>query len=227
VPLLVDLSTTGFADVPLAACLACSAVLWSRYLSGGYAGSPVMAMYVTGGLILIKKEGILLAGLVLIGVWSATALRSGALRAAILGAKSVGAALVIGGPWLWFAHWHPMPSADFLPITFDVFVTNIERLSFTAWWFGVLALAPGVLGLVWPLLAVVAIVHVAELRRPEVAMLAVICLGALILNLVVFVFSSWTPYTEHVRNALDRLILQITPVGVLLAGEMLAADSGK
>jgi hypothetical protein len=221
-PALVFVSTTGYADLPLAALFTAAALFALEALEGAGRRSETIAAALAASLALVKREGALLGAELVVLLAVALALRHGVGRAARFLAAAVPVALVVAGPWFLFAARHDLVGKDFLPVSVGTLWANVDRLPALAVMLADVLVRPGVFGFLWPAVALTGALRWRGWRRPGARFLGALILAALAVDAGVFVFSGVNPYTVHVISALDRLVLHAAPVAVLLAGLLLA-----
>lgn len=217
VPLLTRNAALGYVDVPVAMYAGAAnlhLVLWWRYRR---IPDVVLMGLLVGGAIWTKKEGLGIAGLLLLVFIAAEAshrdvrpherIRNMAL--------ACGAAVLLPLPWLIFSRVVRPIGGDFLPLTPAVFVANTGRIPHI--------LLSNVLELLnvvhWSVLWVMLTgLLVLAIRRLTVCgrLLLLLLVGHLVVYNMAYVFSNWEPYTAHIDTSLARLVLQIVPLGLLL-----------
>lgn len=219
-PFLVEMSITGYADVPLAALFGVAAAFGAEYIRQPTAQSRYLTIILAASMILMKKEGLILA--VLLGAFLCAALLLTGTRQAVkefVIRYAVGL-LIIGGPWLLFALSHGYKGKDFLPITLSVFLENKSRLPRLVGYMCRLLQTFELFGYVWPVVVIFALARVSQWKRGEVIFLGLLCSAPLAIEVPLYVFSSWNPYMNHAYTSMNRLILHLLPVGVLLVGHL-------
>src|SRR5262249_21975249 len=126
-PLLFNLSKTGYADIPLAAMAGAAAVYGADFLRRRTSSSAWLMSLFTGFAILIKKEGALIAVVMLIAMTLVLLFSrklSDVLKFLLTAAFLV---LLIAGPWFLFLMIHKIQGGDFAPITVAVLTANWKR----------------------------------------------------------------------------------------------------
>jgi hypothetical protein len=124
-------------------------------------------------------------------------------------------ALVVLVAWRIFLQALGVPgSPDYLPVNPSTFWTHVNRLPELLGWTAGQMRALGVWGLLWPALAFSTILP-ARGRLRQHLVLTVLVIAPLVPDVMVFVFSAWTPYLSHVESALPRLMEQVAPLAVL------------
>jgi hypothetical protein len=164
-------------------------------------------------MVWTKQEGIVLAACVLL-LASLKALRSPKRELVFL----ILPIILVYSSWrLYLRLVQALPEGDFMPFSLTTLIENRDRIGVTIsamlvemriwdrWgglWIGLII----ILGLV------------AISRRPhQLVIVAAIALPLMVYSNV-FVFSRWSPVSAHIDTSLSRLLLQVTPVVVLLIG---------
>jgi hypothetical protein len=78
-------------------------------------------------------------------------------------------------------------------------------------------------GFVWVLVAAAA-VRLPPLREEGRAFLLGLVAAHLLALTIIFTFSRWDPYMDHVKSAIDRLVFQVLPMGLLFVGTSVRID---
>jgi hypothetical protein len=218
-PRLERSASSAFADVPLAFFALVTFVFLLRWMETRRTGDLVVAG-VFGGLIgWTKNEGLLLlalAGLALVA-WTIPRLWRGTeprwpLVLALLSFAGLSALAV--APWLAYRAVHHVGSYVFLPLTSALLQANADRLLIAAQAILIRMFAPTyitVWNFVWPLAVITVLLNWRRLRSPMAYGLWVIG-GYLLLVSFGYVFSSFDPVSEHIRNSIDRLMTQVVPL---------------
>lgn len=220
VPALALQAPGGNADVPLALYgggASLYLLLWRR-LRRPIDG--VIMGLLAGGAIWTKKEGSIIAALVLlVFVVGEAGRRDLPAPARLIGVtRAIVAAAVLSLPWLLFMRVaHPL-GRDFLPLTPAVFLAHAGRLPHIAALFGLQMLDVENWSALWVALAGALFVFGRRLSASGWLLLLVLCaqIGAYMTS---FVFSDWQPYIAHVQTSVDRLLIQAAPLAVLVLVE--------
>lgn len=224
IPALPMQAAGGDADVPLAMYgggAALYLLLWWRLRCPADA---VLCALLAGGAAWTKKEGLAIAALVLLASAAGEAVRRRDgiwVRTRHVAIMTLAAALFTL-PWLLFT-WSEHPSGrDFLPMTAVTLVTHIGRAPHI-----VLSVALQMLdfanwSLLWPAVAALSILCLVR-RSPGAFGLMLLLLLQIGVYGLAFAFSSWQPYTAHVQTSLDRLLVQATPLALLVVVECASA----
>ena len=205
-------ATSGYADFPLAIMFLCAGIHCIEYWRTGAATAIRLASASAMFLPFIKAEGAVLFLCVVLAVLPK-----------IVQGRNWWAGLWITAPGLavW-AGWvvflkvtHTDTKGDFLPVTWDTFAANYDRIRVLA------SLASQELvdwrrwGLLWPLTGLAAITLFKKQRIEWYPGWATVILP-LVIYPSVFVFSAWgSDITVHVQSALWRLYLQVAPSAVV------------
>ncbi len=235
VPALAAQAAGGDADVPLAMYAGGSALyllLWWRLRRP--ADALLMGL-LAGGALWTKKEGLPVAALLLTAYLTREALRAaGPSGGHTVSSREKGACAAWGPlgvlatsavfplPWLLFCRAVRPLGRDFLPLTPSVFLAHIDRLPHILALFALQTLDFANWSLLWVLLAV-ALPLAARRFPPPGRGLLLLLLGQIGVYALSFVFSDWQPYTAHVQTSLDRLLVQATPLALLLLVESIHA----
>lgn len=221
IPALALQAPGGNADVPLALYgggASLYLLLWQR-LRRPIDG--VIMGLLAGGAIWTKKEGSIIAALVLLVFIAGEVCRRDrpAPERLMSVTRALAATAILSLPWLLFTHVaHPL-GRDFLPLTPAVFLAHAGRLPHIAAMFGLQMLDVGNWSALWVALAGALFVFGRRLSASGWLLLFVLCaqIGAYITS---FVFSDWQPYTAHVQTSVDRLLIQAAPLAVLVLVEV-------
>ncbi len=217
-PFLFTHARTGYADIPLAAMSCAAAAYGADYLRKKTSSSLSLWLLFTAFAMLIKKEGTLI-GVIMIIAMSITlifARKSRDLPRILL--KVICIISVIAGPWFLFLLVHKIPGGDFAPLSWEVFTANFRRF------IEVITYLPNLLsdkllyGRLWLIASITVLIGAPRWNRPQVIFLGLICFGYLTAISAIFIFSAWQPYWTHVESSITRLIIHVTPIAVLFAG---------
>ncbi len=209
----------GYADMPLAACVAAvvAAALRRKATPGGWR-QPLP--WLIGSLTTVKAEGTLLAavasGAVVLGwLFEPPPARGRSLRAQWSGALVV-ATLI--GAHLAYLRWLGVRDTTFAPLDLahiarvPMLIEPLAKLSFG------LMFDPATWGLFWPafLLATVALRIRGERRLFRIALAVLV---AIAIYSSIFLFTNWD-LALHVEGSYDRLLAQLAPAAavVILGG---------
>jgi hypothetical protein len=209
---------SGYADVPLAASVFGAIAFAYLGLRTGTRDYIVLSALLLSVAVWTKREGLLLAGYVLVAVVIATIVRN-RQSASSPAVQAVGwlvllPALVLG-PWEWLHRSVGAPDGDFLPISLETLSAHVSRVPTVALLLARELTLLGHWALLWPVFAVTVLLSIRRLRDVSEQFLLGAVLVPLSLYVFVFVFSSWTDFTEHVGTALPRLIIPLAPVALL------------
>jgi 4-amino-4-deoxy-L-arabinose transferase-like glycosyltransferase len=220
VPYVLRIASYGYADVPVALYMGAAALyllLWWRL----HQVEDLLLMgLLAGAAMWTKKEGVLVALVLLCACVIGEVVRGRApLRSRVLHIPWVGIAAVgLPLPWLIFTQTvHPV-SSDFQPVTLAVFLTNAPHLPRILDLFVQQTVVVERWSLFWVSLAVVILFAGPRLSRCGRALLMLL-LAQLGLYLLVYLFSSWPSYEVHIQTSLSRLMLQATPLALLVIVE--------
>jgi hypothetical protein len=227
VPDLAHWAAMGYADVPLAMYAGAAALYLLLWWRQRRLVDTLLMGLLAGGAAWTKKEGMTIAALLVLVYAGGELLRRDARVAARLwsSVRVVLAALVVPLPWLLFkAITNPIGS-DYRPLTPAVFITHMDRLPTIVLLVGREMLDLPHWSFFWVALAGLLVLTVWWLS-PCGRGLLVLLLGQVgVLCTLPYVFSDWRPYTEHIHRSADRLLVQATPLALLLCVEAVDALS--
>jgi hypothetical protein len=132
---------------------------------------------------------------------------------------------VVPLPWLLFTATTDPIGSDYWPLTPAVFITHVGRLPTIVLFVGREMLDLPHWSLFWVALAGLSMVTVRWLSPSGRGLLALLLAQVGILCTLPYVFSDWQPYTEHIHRSADRLLVQATPLALLLFVEAVDALS--
>jgi len=124
--------------------------------------------------------------------------------------------LIICGWRFYLGAMHAPQSTDFLPVNLETFSSHLDRI---------LPLLSALLAefrnlptwsLFWFVVAVGVAYLLGQLRNPGALVLLTALIVPIVLYLLIYVFSSWPNYLEHVGLSISRLLLHVAPVGFLI-----------
>lgn len=199
-----------FADVQLACFALIAAVYLIQWLQGGPPGALAIATLGAGLMAWTKREGLVL----LLAICLATLLINLNRRRAWLGAGAfaLGAAL-ISGPWWALISFNHVVNAAFMPITLTNFFDNLDRLPTIAILERDNLLNSG-WNLIWPMSIVVGLLTWRQARRSMELLPATGALYILITG-VMYMFSDFVPYDQHIISSVNRLTTHVVPLVVV------------
>ena len=124
--------------------------------------------------------------------------------------------LIICGWRFYLAAMHAPQSADFLPMNLETFSSHLDRIPplFSALWAEFHNLPTW--SLFWLVVAVGVAYLLGQMRKPGIPVLLTALFVPIVLYLLIYVFSSWPNYLEHVGLSISRLLLHVAPVGFLI-----------
>jgi hypothetical protein len=210
----------GYCDVPLAAAVLGSSAFAARGLRTGARRDFVMAALLSSSAVWTKREGVLFAAYLAIAViliqWLRARREGEWIGPGLLttGWLALGPAVVIA-PWWALLAWHGVPDPDFVGFSVEHLRANLDRVPVIAASLARELVRPGHWGLLWPAFGL-GLLASAPRVRDEAEWLVP---GAVILAMGAygcsFIFSAWTPFTEHVGTALPRLLIPLAPLALL------------
>ncbi len=204
---------SGYADFPLGIYYLAAIAYAVEYAVSGSRGALGLAAALGAALPWVKQEGVLAwAGLCAVAF---VATRCGRRFADLAALVAPGAAVFLA--WRIFLVRADTPSgAAFLPFALPTLLANSTRLPAIG-----MALVEELgrwihWSYLWPA-TLLAIVSAWPTQRRRVSLLLTLAvLVPLGLSSAAYVMSAWTPFEVHVESSLPRLVLQVTPVAVLL-----------
>jgi hypothetical protein len=212
--LLAGLAGIVFAEMPLALFTAIAGLYLLKWLEGGSAGALLVASLGAGLALWTKKEGVLLLAAFCVAALATNFARRRAWQGA--GALVLGAAL-LAGPWWAFTALNGIVNRSFLPITPDTFQANTGRLPTIAQ-LELNSLLNGWWSYIWPLAALVAVLTLFAGKHSPAARDKLLLMTAMLyvpLAGLIYVFSDFVPYEQHVLSSIDRLLAPIAPLLVV------------
>lgn len=220
VPRVTRAAPTGLADLPLAAFVLASFLLAAETLAGEEQRAPLPLLGLLAGLLPWMKDegwlwlallgGVLAAGL-LVKVRRGEARSSGALLA--LGAF-LAMAVPVSAAWQLFLASRGTIRYVFLPVTLETLARNGHRLPEIAGRLTRASLDPA-WNFVWPLVGLALLAGGRKALSRPYGWLSVPVVLFVALAGLSYVFSGFEPYEPHLRNSVDRLLLQALPLALL------------
>lgn len=216
-PAFWDNALQAFADLPAALFLLAGAWFvyrWfdhERRLQDMILGGTMLAL-----AMWVKREGLVVwsTGAVVMAGWTVyTSIRQRSLRWRPLCAYLVPAGALL--PW-WLAVAHGgVPDRDFVPLTVTWVLDHADRVPvLMEMLVAQLALVP-MWGIAWILIGAGVVLRPPVRSAGRRFLLAAVLAHTIVLTLI-YTFSSWTPYTDHVNASIMRVMFQVFPVGLLL-----------
>jgi len=208
-------ASSGYADFPLAVCYLAAVVFLLGHEERGWMEDLRVAGLCAALLFWIKQDGLVLWGW--FALLSGVALWRRARRSWLLWICLPGA--VLFAAWrLFLWHTHAVLGSAFLPLRMQTLWTNASRMGtillelakeLTAWprW-----------GFFWPVLglALLSAAFAPRDRRRLLALVAGLVVLPIATDSFIYVFSAWSPFTDHLRTSLPRLLVQVSLPAVLL-----------
>lgn len=212
IPHMRNIAVLNYADIPLALFYMIAIVYFFLYLRSNKSLYKYLSFFAAANLFWVKKEGIILFIIYLVGFF----IFRGNYKK---NKNDYFLFLVLSLPsllWYFFLFINKVPSIDFVTPSYNYLVANMNRffelpvymrrlLKFSPHW-----------GYFWPVLFVLMIIKYRFLKERSNQYFVYSVVLPLIIYPFIFVFSTWQPYYEHVRTALDRLILQVFPTAFIL-----------
>jgi 4-amino-4-deoxy-L-arabinose transferase-like glycosyltransferase len=222
--LLAGLAGIVFAEMPLVLFTAIASLYLLKWLEGGSAGALLIASLGAGLTLWTKKEGVLLISALCVAALATNFAKRRAWQG--VGALGLGAAL-IAGPWWAFTALNNIVNKSFLHITLDTFQANIGRLPTIAQ-LEQNSLLNASWSYIWPLAGIVAVLTLFGRKRrhpPAGTLLLVTALLYIPLAGLIYVFSDFVPYEQHVLSSIDRVLAPIAPLLVVWVALQMNAPS--
>jgi len=213
-------AASGYADVPLAATLGGAVCFAHRGFRTGDSSSFALSGMLAAVAAWTKTEGLLLGtalgSLAMAAAWwwrgqsPAVNVR---LRDAV---KVLWIPLVCAFPWLVLQWLYGTAGPDFVPMSADVLAQGIGRTPVILGSFVRELIRPGHWALVWPcwLAAGALVLWQRDVELADGFLFAVVGVS-LVLYAAVFSMSAWTDVTEHIRWALPRLLVPLSPIALM------------
>jgi len=218
IPHLRNIAVLNYADIPLALYYNVSVVYFFLYLRFKKSSYKYLSIFAAANLFWIKKEGFILYVIYLLGFLIFNHIR---------GQKNYLFLLLSAIPclfWYFFLFVNQVTSIDFVTPSYSFLINNINRFTEIPVYTRRLLKYPPHWGLFWPVLLVIMILRYRFIRDKSKVYLAYSVILPLIIYPCLFVFSTWQPYYEHVRTALDRLILQVFPTAFVFFAIIFTPD---
>ena len=222
--ILINYSTTGYADVSLAAVYGGAAIFGVDYLCRRDQCSQYLCIILAGCAALVKNEGALLLILMIFFMCLTLLLSDGIRQVWSFIKKNVVIVAIIIGPYLLSRITIPFYKQEVFSFpSIHLFLQNRSRIS---------ELFPHLLriltdfntqGLIWIVTGIFLLASIGYWKQSSVIFLAGVCTSYLILICFSYVFSRWPDYISHVQSSLDRLVIHVAPVAALLIGHLWAA----
>jgi hypothetical protein len=220
VPAMVNLGTTGYAEIPLSAAITAALSCAALGLS-----SRQPAMFVLAGAFgaiaaWTKTEGLLLALYLGSAVLLSSRLCNRGRGTSVLSLKAMSAVLWIpvaaSVPWFVMQYFYGITEPDFPSILPSVALAHLDRLPEIVTLVLRALLTPGQWGLLWPAFAAACVLAV---WRRDADHLAVLSAGAVLVPLaaytLIYLFSAWDNVGDHVRTSIDRLLTPLASAALI------------
>jgi len=216
VPATLATAGQGQADLPLAAFLLAGGGLLCRWFQDrGRTRDLLLAGLLLTLAIWVKREGLVVwaAAAAALALWS---LRESARRRRLVWTPGLAhlapAALLV--PWLVDVSRHHLVDRSYARSGVTWLAQHADRLPALTYALGAELAAFATWGALWVLVGAAALLN-PPLRSASRAVLLWL-IGAQFLSLpLIYTFSTWVPYTDHVSSSIPRLVFQVMPLGVL------------
>ena len=227
VPDLTHWAAMGYADVPLAMYAGAASLYLLLWWRQRRLVDALLMGLLAGAAVWTKKEGMVIAALLVLVHAGGEVLRRDARVGARLcsSVQAILAALAVPLPWLLFKATTDPIGVDYRPLTPAWFLAHLGRLPTIVVLVGREMLDLPHWSLFWVALAGLPVVTVWWLSACGRGLLALLLGQVGILYTLPFVFSAWQPYTEHIHLSADRLLVQAAPLALLLFVETVDALS--
>ena len=222
--ILINYSTTGYADVPLATIFGGAAVFSVDYICRRDKHSQDLCIILAGCAALVKNEGTLLLILLIFFMCLTLLLSDGIRPSWSFIKKSIVIIAIIIGPYLLSRITIPFYRQEVYSFpSIQILLQNRSRIG---------EVFPHLLriltdfntqGLIWIVTGIFLLASIAHWKRSVVIFLAGVCASYLIVICFSYVFSRWPDYISHVQSSMDRLVIHVAPVAALLTGHLWAA----
>jgi len=217
IPALWSFAGQGMADLPLAVFVLAGGGLVATWLERpGSLRQLVLGALLLAMAVWVKREGLMAwaAAGVAVGVWALMA----SVRARRLAWRPVAgylAPVLVLVPWLADLALHHVVDRNYARLSLGWLVQHGHRLPVLAHaLLAELTRLPN-WGLAWVLVAA-ALVLSPPLRSSARGFLLWVVAAHLLSLPLIYTFSTWVPYTDHVASSIDRLVFQVLPLALLL-----------
>jgi hypothetical protein len=202
----------AYADLPLGFFYLGAVVYLIRYLRDGARFSLVMFSALAAALPWIKRDGMIL--------WGILAMASGII---LWRRKNLAAALlsflpgicVIAAWSVFLASVHAPLATGFVPATANALVANSGRIGSILHALATEMFETSRWSLFWPAVALSFACSAWRQRSEHVLLLATVIILPIGLYSGTYIFSGWSSYLVHIERSLPRLLMQVTPVAWL------------
>lgn len=220
-PTLTLLAGQVIADVPYAVYALLTACALLEWVKDGERGSFLIAVCGAACLPWMKREGLIfvfaLCAAALLVAHRERRARSGALACALA------AALVAGG-WTLFLAAQGTGNTDFMPLTLDTLISNLNRLPTVALYF-VTSLASFEWSFVWVLVALIAVLQLCARRTVPGDLFLLAPLLYLGMMAASYLYSAFVPFENHLLSSGYRLVAQVTPLCLVWLASQTSIDT--
>jgi 4-amino-4-deoxy-L-arabinose transferase-like glycosyltransferase len=219
VPRVTRGAPVGLADLPMAALVLVSFLLTAETLDGGEQGDSLPLLALLAGLLpWLKDEGwlwlALLAGVVAFGLFARFRRGESRLsRVALAFTLFLAIAASVSAAWQLFLASRGTIRYVFLPLTLETLARNSGRLPEIARSLVKTSLDPA-WNFVWPLVGLVLLVARRRALTRRDGWLVVPVVAFVSLGSLSYAFSRFEPFEAHLRNSVDRLLLQALPLAL-------------
>jgi dolichyl-phosphate-mannose-protein mannosyltransferase len=216
VPATWVMAGQGLADLPLAVFLLAGGGLAARWFEDR---SRIRDLLLAGLLLTlavwVKREGLLAwaAAAAAVALWS---LGASLRRRRLVWAPTLAylAPALVLVPWLVEVSRHHLVDRSYARFGFAWLAQHADRLPAVVQTLGAELATFASWGVLWLLVAAAAVLK-PPLRSPSRALLLWLMAAQLLSLPLIYTFSTWVPYTDHVMASIPRLVFQVMPLAVL------------
>ncbi len=210
-------ATSGYADFPLGVAYLGAGVYLLSYARTQQ--TRVLGLVGEMSILLVwtKAEGAILLGCIgavlCFYLWRTKAAKRDTWITAAALALLPG--VLVYGAWRVFLTMNQTaPAGEFLPVSAETLAANIGRVNLIAAHWRGMSTNWGTWGVFWPFLLGACLLIALRPRGIPRGMLALLVLPLAVYS-ASFIFSAWGDPADHIASALDRLALQVAPLGAL------------
>ncbi len=224
VPAFWTNATRAYADLPLALFLLGGAWLVSRWLAQRDLRDVILGGALLAFGVWVKRDGIMVwaAAATAVTAWTlACAIRSRTVNWRPLIGYVAPALAVL--PWWATVAWYHIVDPSYAPVAVPWLVHHIDRVSALLHALAEQLLLESSWGFVWVLVAAGVVLRPPTRHAPRALLLWAVVVHLLSLTMI-YTFSTWDPYMNHVNSSIDRLVFQVFPLGLLILSTAIRGD---
>lgn len=224
VPAFWTNATRAYADLPLALFLLGGGGLVASWFARGRLTDLILGGAMLAFGMWVKRDGIMVwaAAATAVMVWTITSsIRLHRITWRPLVGYLVPAIAVV--PWWATVAWYHLADPSYAPIGIPWLVDHADRVPILL---NVLAdqlLLASSWGFVWVLVAAAVVLRPPIRSAPRGFLLWAVVVHLLSLTMI-YTFSTWDPYMNHVNSSIDRLVFQVLPLGLLILSTAIGVD---